>query len=92
MLAENREKKELRDTKDLWSRCCVAIRRRGELRGGAAGSQAGWLSEVWDTRAGESFNRRGWPALAGHKHLPLQGRELEFLCRALAISESVPAL
>lgn len=92
MLAENREKKELGETKDVWSRCCVDIRRRGEVRGGAAGSQAGWLSEVWETRAGESLNRRGWPATAGHRHLPFQGRDFEFLCRALVISESIPAL
>lgn len=37
--------KEPGETKDLWSRCCVGIRKRGELRGGAAGRQAGWLSE-----------------------------------------------
>lgn len=55
---EKRAGKELGETKDLWSRCCVDIRRRGRFRGGAAHRQAGCLNEGGETRAGESLNRR----------------------------------
>lgn len=88
---EKRAGKELGETKDLWSRCCVGIRKRGGFRRGAAHRQAGCLSEGGETRAGESLNRRdGQPC--SHRHLPLQGREFKFLCWAFAISESSPAL